>query len=59
MLVFALDLEDVEEVCSCGVDFDEVFVRCWGWGWDFGDFEVEGSLGGWLALILILILTSI
>lgn len=26
VLVFALDLEDVEEVCAGGVDFDEVFV---------------------------------
>jgi hypothetical protein len=38
VLVFSLDLEDVEEVCSCGVDFDEIFV--WGGGgcWDGGDF---------------------
>lgn len=26
VLVFALDLEDVEEVCSRRVDFNEVFV---------------------------------
>jgi hypothetical protein len=26
MLVFALDLKDVEEVCSGGVNLDEVFV---------------------------------
>lgn len=26
VLVFALDLEDVEEVCAGGVDLDEVFV---------------------------------
>lgn len=25
-LVFALDLEDVEEVCGRGVDLDEVFI---------------------------------
>lgn len=26
VLVFALDLEDVEEVCAGGVDLDKVFV---------------------------------
>jgi hypothetical protein len=40
VLVFALDLEDVKEVCAGGVDFDEVFVGGWGGGWDFGDCEV-------------------
>jgi hypothetical protein len=44
VLVFALDLEDVEEVGACGVDFDEVFVRCWGGGGQVGYFEVEGAL---------------
>lgn len=38
VLVFTLDLEDVEEVCACGVDLDEVFVGGWGWGWYFGYF---------------------
>lgn len=44
MLVFSLNLEDVEEICSSGVDFDEVFVGAWGGCWDFGGFEVEGAL---------------
>lgn len=44
VLVFTLDLEDVEEVCACGVDFDEVFVCCRGRGGQVGYFEVEGSL---------------
>ena len=26
VLIFALDLEDVEEIGTCGVDLDEVFV---------------------------------
>jgi hypothetical protein len=44
VLVFALYLEDVEEVCACGVDFDEIFVCCWGGGGQVGYFEVEGAL---------------
>lgn len=44
MLVFALDLENVEEIGACGVDFDEVFVWCWGGGGQVGYFEVEGAL---------------
>jgi hypothetical protein len=40
VLVFALDLEDVEEVCAGGVDLDEVFVGGRGGGWDIGDCEV-------------------
>lgn len=40
VLVFALDLEDIEEVCAGGVDLDEVFVGGWGGGWDLGDCEV-------------------
>lgn len=37
VLVFALDLEDIEEVCASGVDLDKVFVGGGCWGWDFGD----------------------
>lgn len=44
VLVFALDLEDVEEVCTRGVDFDGVCCWGWGWWWDGGYGEVEGSL---------------
>lgn len=44
VLVFALDLEDVEEVCAGGVDFNEVFVFCWGGCGQVGYFEVKGAL---------------
>lgn len=44
MLVFALDLEDVEEVGASGVDLDQVFVCGGGWSWDFGDLELKGAL---------------
>lgn len=45
MLVFATDLEQVEEVgCRC-VDGNEVFVRFWGGGGEVEDFEVFGALG--------------
>ncbi len=44
MLVDAADLEQVEEVCAGGVDFDEILGGVWGGCWDFGDFEVEGAL---------------
>jgi hypothetical protein len=43
-LVFAGDLEEVEEVGAGRVDGEGVLV--WGRGgvWDGGDFEVEGAL---------------
>lgn len=46
MLVFAADLEQVEEVGCGGVDGDEVFV--WGGGrvGDGGYGQVVGALGG-------------
>jgi hypothetical protein len=44
VLVFALDLQQVEEVCAGGVDFDEVFVWCGRGGWEVVDFEVERAL---------------
>ena len=44
MLVFAADLEEVEEVCCGGVDGDGVLV-CGGVGFGEGIyFEVEGAL---------------
>lgn len=43
-LVFALDLEDVKEVCGRGVDLDEVLVRARGRVRDGGDGEVSGPL---------------
>lgn len=45
MLVFAADLEEVEEVgCGC-VDGDEVFVRFGGGRREVEDFEVFRALG--------------
>lgn len=44
MLVFALDLEDVEEVGAGGVDLNEVFVWRWAGGGDFGDGEITRAL---------------
>ena len=44
MLVFAPDLEQVEEVCGGGVDGDEVFVGFWGGRGEVEDFEVFGTL---------------
>ena len=44
MLVFAGDLEQVEEVCRSGVDADYVLVFCrFGVGED-SDFELAGAL---------------
>lgn len=44
MLVFAADLEEVEEVgCGC-VDLDGVLVWVWGWVGEGGYLEVEGAL---------------
>ena len=45
VLVFATDLEEVEEVGCGGVDGDEVFVGLWGWAGEGGYFEVVGALG--------------
>lgn len=44
MLVFALDLEEVEEVGSSGMDFDEVVVWRRRGSRQLCDFEVEGTL---------------
>jgi hypothetical protein len=44
VLVDAADLEQVEEVGAGRVDLDEVLGGVWDGGWDFGDFEVQGSL---------------
>ena len=46
MLVFAADLQQVEEVCCCAVDADCVLVGCWGWVGQVGYTEVLGALGG-------------
>jgi hypothetical protein len=45
VLVFAADLEEVEEVCGGGVDGDEVFGGFGSWGGEVEDFEVFGALG--------------
>lgn len=45
VLVFVLDLEDVEEVGGCCVDLDEVFVWFGDWVRDFSDFEFCWVLG--------------
>lgn len=48
MLVFAADLEEVEEVCGRGVDLDEVFFVFGGGVGDGGYLEIVGALrGGW------------
>lgn len=43
-MVFAADLEEVEEVCCCAVDADCVLVWCWGWGGEVGYGEVLRAL---------------
>jgi len=40
VLVFAADLEQVEEVGCCAVDADGVLVGGWDWVGQVGDFEV-------------------
>ena len=45
MLVFAADLQQVEEVCCCAVDADCVLVGCWGWVGQVGYAEVLRALG--------------
>lgn len=50
MLVFALDLEDVEEVCGRGADGNKVFVGFWGGEGKGGDLELVERL--WGAVIL-------
>lgn len=42
VLVFAADLEQVEEVGAAGADLDEVVVRVGLGGWESADCEVEG-----------------
>lgn len=46
MLVFAADLEEVEEVRCAGVDGDEVLGWGGGGGGEGGDGEVGGALWG-------------
>ena len=43
MLVFALELKDVEEVEGGGVDGDEVLRRGGSWGGEGGDLERGGG----------------
>jgi hypothetical protein len=45
VLVFAADLEEVEEVGGRGVDGDKVFGGFGGGGGEVEDFEVFGALG--------------
>ena len=47
VLVFALDLEYVEEIRAGGVDFNKVFVCCWLGGGQVCYFQVEGALFFW------------
>jgi hypothetical protein len=44
VLVFALDLEEVEEVGARRVDFDQILIRAWGRRGLVDDVQVEGSL---------------
>ena len=50
MLVFAADLEEVEEIGAAGVDADQIFVWAWGGGGEGGDEKVGGGgdVGGHL-----------
>lgn len=43
MLILALDLEEVEEVCSAGADFNEIFRWMRSWGREGGYEEVLWS----------------
>ena len=43
MLVFALDLEEVKEICACRTDLDEVFRRMGSWCGEGGDGKVLRS----------------
>ena len=43
VLVFAADLEEVEEVGAAGADLDEVFGGVGEGGWEGGDRQVEGA----------------
>lgn len=53
VLVFALDLEDVEEVGCCGVDLNQVVVWSRYGIWEVLDFEflrtLEEVASGWLS----------
>ena len=44
MLVFALNLEQVEEIGAGGVDFNQVIIRGRTGSGKIGDGEVKGSL---------------
>lgn len=44
MLIFPLDLKEVEEVRTGGVNFYEVFVCRRGWSWERCDRQVERAL---------------
>lgn len=46
VLVFALDLENVEKVGGGRVHLDEVLVVLGHGVWDVRDLEVRGALGG-------------
>lgn len=52
VLVFPLDLQNVEEVGCCGVDLDEILVWCWLGVWEVCDFQFLGSLWLWLGAVL-------
>ena len=52
VLVFAADLQQVEEVCCCAVDADCVLVGCWGWVGEVGYAEVLRALGKMLDRLL-------
>jgi hypothetical protein len=43
-LVFALDLQDIEEVGGGSVDFNEVLVRARGRVWEVRHLELMGAL---------------
>ena len=54
MLVFAADLEEVEEIGCGGVDGDEVLVFEGGWIGEGGYGEILWSLG-WEELLIVVI----
>ena len=58
MLVFAADLQQVEEVCCCAVDADCVLVGCWGWVGEVCYAEVLGALVDVLDVLLEMLFTG-
>jgi len=45
VLIFPLDLQDVEEVGGRRLDLDQVFIGAWYGVWKRGDFQIVNLLG--------------